>query len=223
MESKMTQPTVTTFPQKQKFPECCRYHHTGGFMNVPCDERESDELGRIILRMEDLPTSSVRVESTITPVSSVPQPLAPNEVQIGNSIMRFDEDVDPETRERILTEFTQSMAKERERLKHWPADYRQRMSALANLFPTMRGVPGTAPWNVDLLIKWMNGPAPTSGSWNAAMFLLGVWNPKTNWKECGLKLRKGVQGRFDFFRAIGCWDAEHEAAFMEWVKYPFWP
>lgn len=126
--------------------------------------------------------------------------------------------------EDVLEEFKRSLEKSRECIAHWPQDYRQKMVALAKLFPSMRGVPGTDPWDVESLIKWMNGPATTSGSWNAAIFLLGVWNPHTDWKkECGLKVRKGGIGRFDLFRALGCWDAQHEAAFLEWVKYPFWP
>lgn len=121
-------------------------------------------------------------------------------------------------------EIQQAEERERRKTTLWPSDYRKAMTQLAEMFPTMHGVPGINPWDVDTLIKWMNGPAPTSGSWNAAMFLLGVWNPTTDWKkECGLKTRKGVNGRFDFFRAFGCWDEDHLKAFMIWFNTPFWP
>lgn len=97
------------------------------------------------------------------------------------------------------------------------------MSQLGNLFPTMRGVPGINPWNVDQLVGWLNTGAPTSGSRNAAMFMLGVWNPNTNWKEFGLRVRKGSTGRFDMFRAVSCWDPDHLKAFHQWLANPFFP
>lgn len=106
--------------------------------------------------------------------------------------------------------------------ERWPSDYKEKMSALANLFPTMRGVPGTSPWDVEQLIAWMNTGAPTSGSWYAAMFLLGVWNPHTNWRDCGLKVKKAY-GTFDLFRAMSAWDHHHIQAMQEWVAAPFWP
>ncbi len=56
------------------------------------------------------------------------------------------------------------------------------------------------------------------------MFLLGVWNPTTDWKkESGLRLKKGAMGKFNFFRAMSCWDHHHVAAMQEWVANPFWP
>lgn len=30
-------------------------------------------------------------------------------------------------------------------------------------------------------------------------------------------------GRFNLFRALGLWDAEHRRAFETWVRFPFWP
>ena len=97
------------------------------------------------------------------------------------------------------------------------------MSELANLFPTMRGVPGTNPWNVEALIAWMNTGAPTTGSWHAAMFLLGVWNPHTKWNQEGLKMRKGASGKFDLFAAMQGWDQQHIDAAVEWIRNPFFP
>lgn len=97
----------------------------------------------------------------------------------------------------------------------------EKMSLLANRFPTMRGIMGTNPWNVDELIAWLNSGAPTSGSKWAAMFLLGVWNPETNWHTVGLK--KSRPAKFDFFSAVAAWDRMHIEAMQEWVNNPFWP
>lgn len=121
-----------------------------------------------------------------------------------------------------IEEFAASKEREIRRCQRWPGDYRQRMTVLSQLFPTMRGVPGTDPWNVDQLIQWMNSGAPTSGSWWAAMFLLGVWSPSQDWRECGLKVKKG-HGRFNFFNAMSTWDDQHIQAMQEWIALPFWP
>jgi hypothetical protein len=105
----------------------------------------------------------------------------------------------------------------------WPENLNHAMSVLANLFPTMQGVPGTDPWNVEQLIAWMNTGAPTTGSWHAAMFLLGVWNPHTKWNQEGVKMRKGSSGKFDLFAAMHGWDQQHIEAAMVWINNPFFP
>jgi hypothetical protein len=122
-----------------------------------------------------------------------------------------------------IEEFKASMEREQRRRERWPGSGPQQMAALAQLFPTMRGVPGTDPWNVERLIAWLNTGAPTSGSWHAAMFLLGVWNPHTKWNQQGVKMRKGASGKFDLFAACAAWDHQHLQAMQEWIAAPFWP
>jgi hypothetical protein len=134
-----------------------------------------------------------------------------------------------QTKEQVLQKFRDSIQRDAIRRARWPQALRLAMTELAKLFPTMIGVPGTDPWNVEQLIGWLNSGAPTSGSRCAAMFLLGVWNPTTDWSKEGVKVRrrKGSgppsAGRFDLFRAMSCWDEEHIAAFTEWLENPFWP
>ena len=101
----------------------------------------------------------------------------------------------------------------------WPRDGRAAMAALAAEFPSMRGVPGTDPWDVEHLIEWSNSGAPTSGSIWAARFLLSVWNPSTNWNDFGLP----GAGKFDLHEAWSCWDNPHRAAALKWLEAPFWP
>jgi hypothetical protein len=125
--------------------------------------------------------------------------------------------------EGLLDEFAASLEREKKRRARWPQDYRLAMTQLAKLFPTMQGVPGTDPWNVERLIAWLNTGAPTSGSWHAAMFLLGVWNPHTKWNQEGVKMRKGASGKFDLFAAFAAWDQNHIQAMQEWIAAPFWP
>jgi hypothetical protein len=123
-----------------------------------------------------------------------------------------------------LQEITASIERDGQRARErWHSDRRLAMSQLANLFPTMRGVPGTNPWNVEKLIAWLNTGAPTSGSWHAAMFLLGVWNPSTKWNQEGVRMRKGASGKFDLFAAYAAWDHKHIQAMQEWIAAPFWP
>lgn len=149
---------------------------------------------------------------------------AMHKLEILSPVIPFPSEAEEETlKQNALRVISDSIQRQRTQRARWPEDYREAMSVLANLFPTMRGVPGTNPWNVEKLIAWMNTGAPTSGSWSAAMFLLGVWNPRTAWNKEGVRMRKGATGKFDFFSALGCWDEEHHAAFMEWVANPFWP
>lgn len=85
-----------------------------------------------------------------------------------------------------------------------------RMRAIADSFPTLRGV--LEVWDPERLDRWACGPEPGSGARNAARFVLSVWD-RRDW-ECG---------RFELHRALGCWDDKHGAAFLAWVKNPWWP
>lgn len=103
------------------------------------------------------------------------------------------------------------------RSARWPEGSEEKMAALAELFPSMREV--ALPWDVHRLIGWLNSGAPTSGSRQAAYFLLNVWNRDTNWKT------EGVRGwkQFDVVHACGIWDEAHLRAFLAWVAAPFFP
>ena len=88
------------------------------------------------------------------------------------------------------------------------------MSRLAEAFPTLRDdVPGVRPWNASTLDAWLGtSPAVTSGSRDAAAFVRGVWNGNVEWSVA-----------FDVYRALGCWDGAHRAAFLTWASAPWWP
>jgi len=88
------------------------------------------------------------------------------------------------------------------------ADY---MLALANSFPTLRGV--IDHWDPDMLDTWACGTEPGAGALNAARFVLSVWNTRTEWK-CGA---------FNVVIAWGIWDDEHREAFLSWTRKPRWP
>lgn len=89
---------------------------------------------------------------------------------------------------------------------------RKRMEVLALSFPSLRYAPGVAPWDAELFADWAAGPVPSHGMLCAAQFVLRVWNHYEEW-PCG---------KFDVMDALGCWDYEHHAAFLEWAKAPWW-
>jgi hypothetical protein len=133
------------------------------------------------------------------------------------------EEMADELRDQAERAIRDSIERQRQQRARWPESLTRAMSELANLFPTMRGVPGTDPWDVHQLMNWMNTGAPTTGSWWAAMFLLGVWNPHTKWNQEGVKMRKGATGKFDLFVAMHGWDQQHIDAALEWIRNPFFP
>ncbi len=87
------------------------------------------------------------------------------------------------------------------------------MDELILSFPTLGQAEGVCPWDERRFAAWACGPAPSHGARCAARFVLSVWNSKRQWK-CGA---------FDLMEALGCWDDEHRAAFMQWVRAPWWP
>lgn len=128
-----------------------------------------------------------------------------------------------ELHEQAAREINESIERQHRQRARWPDDLRKAMAELAKLFPTMRDVPGTDPWDVHQLMAWMNTGAPTTGSWHAAMFLLGVWNPHTKWNQEGVKMKKSATGKFDLFVAMHGWDQQHIDAAREWIANPFFP
>jgi hypothetical protein len=122
----------------------------------------------------------------------------------------------------------------RERALIWPQradgrgiDTARAMTALARKFPTLRGVPGVDPWDALAFLRWACSPAPSSGAYHAAKFMLGVWSPDTDWTEearaAGILSGDQRIARFDLFQAMGTWDVEHRRAVMTWIHAPFWP
>lgn len=89
-------------------------------------------------------------------------------------------------------------------------DTEAEMLALMDAFPTLRGV--LAVWSADDLDEWASESA-SSGGREAARFVLEVWNPSEEWR-CG---------RFDWHHALSIWDEHHRAAFIGWLKDPFYP
>lgn len=89
----------------------------------------------------------------------------------------------------------------------------ERMTALAETFPALRGKPGVRPWDPVALDR-----AAAKGTWSEAVtdcarFVLAVWNDDAPWKV----------GRFDLMRAVARWDRDNRAAAVAWLSAPWWP
>jgi len=86
-----------------------------------------------------------------------------------------------------------------------------RTRALADTFPTLRGA--IKSWDPQRLARWASSSERCSAARHAARFVLSVWDPYGEW-ECG---------PFNLHLALQCWDDKHRAAFLTWVKNPWWP
>lgn len=97
----------------------------------------------------------------------------------------------------------------------------QRLQALALTFPTLHQTPdeiwGGPHWDpIAFAQYWAKG---SGGELDAALFVLSVWNATTDWSEW---ITRNGKGRFDVHTALSNWDSEHRAAFVAWVKDPWW-
>lgn len=87
------------------------------------------------------------------------------------------------------------------------------MTALCSTLPSLRGQPGTEPFDAERLYAWLTtSGARTSGNAAAVAFVLAVFN-ESAWRE-----------RFPFFvgDALSVWDLEHRRAFLAWAADPWW-
>lgn len=101
----------------------------------------------------------------------------------------------------------------------------EKISQLAMTFPSLRGAPGVEPWDALALLKWTR--VASHGEAIAAKFVLGVWNPSTDWdkvaEDNGLLKDGGHVAPFDLFEAMNCLDHESIAAISAWIRKPFFP
>jgi len=87
------------------------------------------------------------------------------------------------------------------------------MTALCETLPSLRGQPGTDPFDAEALFGWLTTTgARTSGNAASVAFVLAVFN-EAAWRE-----------RFPFFvgDALGVWDRPHRDVFITWARDPWW-
>lgn len=143
---------------------------------------------------------------------------------------------EPDVVETAIDELEQARTKRAAVDKLWGnGGSAERMSRLCETLPTLRGVPGTRPWDAMALLRWLcTSGAVTSGSGHAARFVLQVWCADQDWaalatapeSEQGLGLRADEMRAIEPFNpvaALAVWDWSHSAAFVMWCQLPFWP
>jgi len=83
-----------------------------------------------------------------------------------------------------------------------------RMTALAESFPSLHGKRGIRPWEPEVFMNWLEkSPEVTSGSGAAGKFICHVWNHYFN----GFDLSE-----------LHHMDNEHLAAWQAWAADPWW-
>lgn len=115
-----------------------------------------------------------------------------------------------------------------------------RLYALATLFPSLQECPEVGRYGldggawVDAFAMWAGERDRGEGAMWAALFVLSVWNDRTDWAKFGVGLaglqrgkarsreRTIQQGRFIMHRALACWDRSHRTAFGLWAQHPWW-
>jgi hypothetical protein len=103
--------------------------------------------------------------------------------------IEFLGDVSEADKVRVLAERDHQFAREAKKRELWGPIGPSAMTRLAKMFPSLRGVAGVEPWNVEKLLEWLcTSPEVTGGSHHAAMFVLGVWNSSTDWSEVAKEL-----------------------------------
>ncbi|MCY2987131.1 MAG: ParB/RepB/Spo0J family partition protein [Planctomycetota bacterium] len=86
----------------------------------------------------------------------------------------------------------------------------ERLTRVAETFPSLKGAPGVSPWNAEKLFHCI-GPM-SHGERLAALFCLHVWNPgKSPWEK----------KPFNLFEAVNVWDPQHLDALRAWLNRPF--
>ena len=96
-----------------------------------------------------------------------------------------------------------------------PADVAERLSQLAETFPSLRGAPGVRPFDPGTLADW---EAPTSGADVAADFVL--WLCPTDYFD-DEETRNDLRC-FDILDAA-VMSAPDRAALAAWIVAPWWP
>jgi hypothetical protein len=98
------------------------------------------------------------------------------------------------------------------------SEYYEKMSQLAESFPTIGNLSGVRPWDAKKFAKQYKSQGRTSASRSAILFVLGVWNPGFWCEDFDLKAHP-----FNMHHALQSWDRQHREAFVSWVSDPWWP
>jgi len=97
----------------------------------------------------------------------------------------------------------------------------ERMSCIAERFPSLRRAPGVRPWDALKLARLVENGC-SHGEALAVRFVLGIWSgPNWPWNDTKRSGLKVAIARFDIFEAQGVWDSAHVQAFKTWAAKDF--
>jgi hypothetical protein len=96
--------------------------------------------------------------------------------------IEFRENVPEHIRRKIVEQHERQLDRAAQKRALWGEIGPESMTRLAKMFPSLRDADGIDPWDSLRLLEWLCGPAPTSGSSEAALFVLGVWHD-LDWGE----------------------------------------
>ena len=88
-----------------------------------------------------------------------------------------------------------------------------RVQELASRFPSLDGIEGISPWDVETLTR-KSFLMVSIQARHSIRFVLSVWSPDAP-ADLGI-------GAFDLHSALKAWDPIHRAAFHTWVHTPWW-
>jgi len=134
--------------------------------------------------------------------------------------------------EHIEDEFKHPNSKLTADVERWGEDTAQAMTRLCRAFPTLRGAPGSEPWDALPFLHWLcTSAAVTPACYHAGKFVLQIWDAVEDWQavaratieEGGLGLSEVDLEPFNIVAARARWDEDHTAAFASWIALPFWP
>ena len=88
-----------------------------------------------------------------------------------------------------------------------------RVQELASRFPSLDGIEGIDPWDVETLSR-KSFLMVSLQARHSIRFVLSVWSPAAP-TDMGI-------GTFDLHSAMKAWDPIHRAAFLTWAFDPWW-
>lgn len=96
---------------------------------------------------------------------------------------------------------------------------------LVRTFPSLARAP-IEPWDATRFLRWLCTTGLSHGELLAARFVLGVWNPETDWvaeaRKDGRAAPESAK-RFDLLEAAAVWDRAHLEAVRSWLARPLFP
>ena len=80
-----------------------------------------------------------------------------------------------------IADLKKQKQRDQKRDEIFPGSHREKMTALCNRFPSLRGAEGVKPWDATALALWVVSHGHSSSVIHSARFVLNVWNSHSDW------------------------------------------